>query len=58
MKVFDTEQDLRTAQAAKGVASDIAVGSGEFGDVQVVKFTDGSWSYHDGDVYVLIEETD
>jgi hypothetical protein len=61
-RYFDTDSDLRTTLAAEGVAPDIQVGSGEFGDPEIIRMTDGSWAYCDepdgSGAYILIEEKD
>ena len=61
-RYFDTDTDMRTTLAAEGVVPDIQVGSGEFGDPEIIRMTDGSWAYCDesdgSGTYILIEEND
>ena len=61
-RYFDDRDGMVTTLQAEGVTPSLTIGSGEFGEPEIIRFDNASWAYVDeaGDdgTYVLIEEGD
>ena len=58
-RYFDDKDDMVATLAAEGVAPELRVASGEFGEPEIIRFDDDSWAYVDessDDTYILIEK--